>query len=295
MAPLIPQMTAKPPFSLPVPGVTAKPGETVPRRHPDALTGLLAKPHPDVSTTFDMVQYAARTYGDAAAMGTRKLVKTHTETKKVRKLVDGRDTEVDKSWVYFELGHYEYTSYTDYEALVHQLGAGLHHLGLKRNDRVHIYAATSMHWLALSHAAASQSMPFVTAYDTLGEEGLRHSMSETGSKLIFLDPHLLPSLMRVLGDAKEIKHVVWNSQYEVSQLNVQKLKEKYPSINILSFQELRALGQEKPCKPLPPTSDDVCCIMYTSGSTGTPKGVSLTHGNVVSASRCPCLALMAAS
>jgi long-chain acyl-CoA synthetase len=200
-------------------------------------------------------------------------------------LVDGRDSEVDKTWVYFELGPYEYTSFLQYEKLVYQVGAGLHKLGLGKGDRVHIYAATSMHWLAMSHAAASRAMPFVTAYDTLGEEGLRHSMVATDSKLIFLDPHLLPTLIGVLGDSKEIKHVVWNSQHAVNERNVMSLKEKCPRLNILSFEELRSLGEVNPRKPTPPKTEDLCCIMYTSGSTGTPKGVALTHANVVSASK----------
>jgi len=278
-------MTDKPPFSCPVPGVTALPGETVPRRHPAALDELVTKPHPDVSTTFEMVQYAAKEYGDAPAMGTRKLIKTHTEVQKVHKLVDGRDTEVDKTWVYFELGPYGYTSFREYEELVHQVGAGLHHLGLHKADRMHIYAATSMHWLAMSHAAASRAMTFVTAYDTLGEEGLRHSMVATDSKLLFLDPHLLPTLMGVLDEAKEIRHVVWNSQHKINEKQALALKEKYPYLNILSFEELRRLGEDNPCKPAPSKPEDVCCIMYTSGSTGTPKGVALTQANVVSASK----------
>lgn len=33
---------------------------------------------------------------NAKAMGSRKLVKTHQETKKVKKIVDGEEHEVDK-------------------------------------------------------------------------------------------------------------------------------------------------------------------------------------------------------
>jgi long-chain acyl-CoA synthetase len=74
-------------------------------------------------------------------------------------------------------------TFTEYERLVLQLGSGLRHLGLVKDDQVDIYAATSPQWLAMSHAAASQSMPVVTAYDILEEEGLRHSMVATHAKL----------------------------------------------------------------------------------------------------------------
>ena len=43
----------------------------------------------------------------------------------------------------------------------------------------------------MSHACASQSISIVTAYDTLGEEGVAHSLTQTKADAMFLDPHLL--------------------------------------------------------------------------------------------------------
>jgi long-chain acyl-CoA synthetase len=129
-------------------------------------------------------------------------------------------------------------------------------------------------------------MAMVTAYDTLGEEGLRHSMVATGAKVIFLDPHLLPTLQHVLKDATAVQTVVWNNQNELKQEHADKIKAAYPHVNILSFEELRKLGEENPFEPVPPTPEDLCCIMYTSGSTGTPKGVPLKHKAVISAGWC---------
>lgn len=164
-----------------------------------------------------------------------------------------------------------------------ELGSGLRKLGLSKGDRVHLFAATCSNWLAMSHGAASQSMPIVTAYDTLGEEGLRHSMVATGAKVIFLDPHLLPTLTNVLKDASEVQHVIWNSQNKVKQEHIDKLTSAYPRVKVMSFDDLRKLGEENEVDPVPPEPEDLCCIMYTSGSTGTPKGVPLKHRNVVAA------------
>jgi long-chain acyl-CoA synthetase len=280
-----PRIVHKPPFSLEAPGYERVEGETIPRRNVKTVNKLLETPSPEIRTIFDIVKTSAEKFGIAKALGTRKLIKTHQETKKVKKIVDGQEQEVDKNWTYFELSEYSYLSFIEYEKLTLQIGSGLRKLGMVKDDRVHIFAATSAHWLAMSHGAVSQSMPIVTAYDTLGEDGLTHSMVATGSKLIFLDPHLLTALVRPLNQAKEIKYVIWNSDHDVKPEHIEQLKKAHDHLTIMSFEELRMLGESNPTDPLPPQPDDLCCIMYTSGSTGTPKGVPLRHKNVLAASK----------
>ncbi|GKT62141.1 long-chain-fatty-acid-ligase 1 [Colletotrichum tofieldiae] len=220
---ILPKMQAKGPFSVPSPGVEAKDGETVPRRLPQAVPDLITIPGGNITTTYELVKQSAEKYGNARCLGSRKLVNTHRETKKVKKMVDGEEREVDKQWTYFELSPYEYITFHEYERLTLQLGSGLRKLGMAKADRVHLYAATSSHWLAMSHAAASQSMPVVTAYDTLGEQGLKYSMVATSAKAIFLDPHLLPTLVNVLQEAKDIRYVIWNNQNQIQQTHVEQL------------------------------------------------------------------------
>jgi long-chain acyl-CoA synthetase len=135
-------------------------------------------------------------------------------------------------------------------------------------------------------------MPIVTAYDTLGEEGLKHSLVQTYAKAIFCDPHLLPVLVNPLKEAKEIKVIVYNSVGDVKQEHIDQLKKEHEYLTILSLEELRKLGEDNPVEPVPPTSSTLCCIMYTSGSTGTPKGVPLTHKNVVAASMLPLMRMI---
>jgi long-chain acyl-CoA synthetase len=126
-------------------------------------------------------------------------------------------------------------------------------------------------------------MPIVTAYDTLGEEGLKYSMLQTKAKAIYLDPHLLTKLINPLKEATALQVVVYNTAEEVKQADIDKLKEAHPHLTVVSFDDLDKLGEENPVDTVPPKPDDLCCVMYTSGSTGPPKGVMLKHKNVVSA------------
>lgn len=136
-------MTNKPPFTVEVPGSSPVHGETIPRRSVRSPKKLLVSPDEEnIATVFDIVRSSAKKYGDRKAVGSRKLIKKHHETKKVKKMVDGKVQEVDKMWTYFELSGYSYLSFKEYETLVLQLGAGLRKLGLKAEDRVHMFAST---------------------------------------------------------------------------------------------------------------------------------------------------------
>jgi long-chain acyl-CoA synthetase len=139
---LYPKMTKKPPFTVERPGYEPVKGETIPRCHPSVKDKLDTRPSEDVATVWDNVKRAAEKFGNAKALGSRKLIRTHTENKKVKKMVDGQEKEVDKAWTYFELGEYQYMSYVEYEKLVLQCGSGLRHLGMVRDDKLHLFGTT---------------------------------------------------------------------------------------------------------------------------------------------------------
>ncbi|KAH8649466.1 AMP-binding enzyme [Tricladium varicosporioides] len=279
------RMTKKPPFTVEVAGSPSVVGETIPRRNARSPKKLQASPEEGIKTVFDIVKYSASKYADLKAVGSRKLLNKHHEVKKVKKVIDGIVQEVDKKWTYFELSGYSYLTFKEYETLVLQLGAGLRKLGLETDDRLHMYAATSSHWLSMAHGAMSQSMAIVTAYDTLGEAGLRTSLTATKAKAIFLEPHLLKIFINTLKDAKEIQYIIHNTdaEHEIDEADLETLRRSHDHLTVLSYEQLRQMGEDNMVAPTPPEADDLACIMYTSGSGGPPKGVELTHRNVVAA------------
>jgi len=140
--PLPLRLIQKPPFTVEVPDSIAEPGETKPRRNPAAKDGLIDRPAPDVDTVFALVKRAAEKYGERPAVGTRRLVQTHKEVKKVTRVVDGKAQEVDKEWTVLELSDYSYLTWTEYFQSVLDVGSGLRQLGLTVHDRTHIFAST---------------------------------------------------------------------------------------------------------------------------------------------------------
>lgn len=282
-----PKPYKKPPYSVEASGYTKVEGETIPRRHPDCKDKLVTSPGDGIETVWDLVQDASRKFGNAKAIGSRKLIKIHKETKKIKKKVDGKEVEQDKEWQYYELGPYNYMSFLEYEKLTLKVGSAFRALGMNKGDRVQVFAATSPKWLATAHGAASQSLPIVTAYDTLGEEGLKHSMQQTHAKAIFLDGALLKKLIKPFQECKDIQFVIYNKESpDFNEADVKKLKDAHNHLNIIEFDDFVKKGEENMVDPVPPTREDLCCIMYTSGSTGAPKGVLLKHKNVVASSEC---------
>lgn len=138
-----PRMSLPPPFTVEVADSKPADGESKPRRNIVTAGELRWQPEEGIETVFDIIKYSAGKYGDKKALGSRKLIEKHVETKKVKKVVDGKVTEVDKSWTYFEMGGYEYVSYNEHLKLVLELGSALRGLGLKpREHKVHFFAST---------------------------------------------------------------------------------------------------------------------------------------------------------
>jgi long-chain acyl-CoA synthetase len=134
----------------------------------------------------------------------------------------------------------------------------------------------------MAHGCASQSMTIVTAYDTLGSSGVEHSLNQTKAVAMYLDPHLIKTATEPLKKAESVKTVIYNdiSIFPAGDA-VEVLKKARPDLTIISFEELRALGEENPVPEVTASPEDTFCIMYTSGSTGLPKGAVMSHGALV--------------
>lgn len=143
------------PYTVDGPEYSKVDGETIPRRNWRCKDGLIKVPEEGINTVYDILKRSSAKFGNAKAVGYRKTIKIHTETKKVKKVVDGKEQQVDKEWTYPELSGYHYLSFIEFEKMAVQAGYGLRKLGLGAGDRLHLFASTRYDFYPSSSCAVS--------------------------------------------------------------------------------------------------------------------------------------------
>ncbi|GAA5842143.1 hypothetical protein JCM11251_006538 [Rhodosporidiobolus azoricus] len=271
-------------------GPPALPGRTRARRYHTASPDGPLFAHPDgdknVRVIADLLDKSVRTRGNQVAVGWRDVVQIHTEEKEVTKTVGGQQTTETKKWQYYELSDYKTMTYSELGTLVADAASGLVELGHTRETIFNVYSQTGVNWQVMANACARQGITFATAYDSLGESGLEHSLTQPSVHGLFTNAALLPTLSRVLPRAPTVKVLIYDgSASELSSSSTKtaldKIKQERPDVKVVEWSEFVKLGKEHPHEKNLPKPEDVGLIMYTSGSTGAPKGVELTNANVV--------------
>ena len=141
---------------------------------------------------------------------------------------------------------------------------------IQLGDRVAICARNSPEWCMAYMAITLIGAIAVPMNSWWKSPELKYGLSDSDSKLIFLDPARL-DLVQPFLDSLDVQIVMFKPEVESA---IPEFYELARSVEPLSHDELNEI------EVFP---EDRASIMYTSGSTGMPKGVLSTHRNIINA------------
>lgn len=153
-------------------------------------------------------------------------------------------------------------SYSDMADQVAQISGMLRAQGIKKGDRLALQVAKSPTALAIYLACLHSGvifLPLNTAY-TVAELG--YFLTDATPKLVVVDPAIEAQVSPVAASTGATLFTLDASGHG-------------------SLEE--AVSKATPASdPVPCSTDDLACFLYTSGTTGRSKGAMLTHGNLLS-------------
>ncbi len=168
-------------------------------------------------------------------------------------------------------------TWAEASAEVEEIALGLVAAGVKKGDRVALFAANRVEWCLLDWAGICIGALTVPVYPSNTPAQVEYIVAHSGATVLVVDsPVALARLDRSRAGLAAVRTVVLldgeAAPSDAHVLSLEGLKEmgrEYRGAHPETFRELAgALGP-----------DDDLTIIYTSGTTGEPKGVLTTHGH----------------
>ncbi len=156
-------------------------------------------------------------------------------------------------------------SHQEFQETATMMASALQHLGIRKGDRVALYAANGMEFALLYIAVVRAGAILVPVNLLIKPREIAYILKDAGVKALLVQTSLRPRIQDILGDLEALSIVV-----EIEE-------SPHPFQNLKPLLRLEG-GWVKP--PIDP-DEDLVVILYTSGTTGFPKGAMLTHANLV--------------
>ena len=172
-------------------------------------------------------------------------------------------------------GNYSDISWREMGEKIDAYGRSLLAQGIDPGDRVAIMARNCPEWVYADLGALNAGAVTVPIYHTEGLDALEHILTDSGSRVLFLQ-----SPLTVTGLAARIEHL---TSLDLIIL----LEGTFDHPQVITLDEFLARGADIDAVTLATRWEklepaDVATLVYTSGTTGAPKGAILTHDNILS-------------
>ena len=181
-------------------------------------------------------------------------------------------------------------TWSAFSASVDDMAKGLMALGVRKGEKVAIWATNVPHWLTLMFATARIGAVMITVNTNYRDAELRYLLQQSECENLFLidgvrDHDFVASAYEVIPELRLQKRGMLRSETlphlrRVFFLGEEKHRGMYSLPELFGLSQMvsdEAFAARK--ASLSPY--DVVNMQYTSGTTGFPKGVMLTHVNIV--------------
>lgn len=161
-------------------------------------------------------------------------------------------------------------TYTEFYALTERIAKAMLANGIKKGDRVGIWAPNRAEWVLVQYATARVGIILVNLNPAYREHELEFVLNQAGVTAVFAAKVFKTS------EYKQMLYAVRERVESLKQIIIfeENWEEYLQQGESFSTYELHSIEQNI-------QFDDPVNIQYTSGTTGFPKGVTLTHHNLL--------------
>jgi len=168
-------------------------------------------------------------------------------------------------------------TWSEADARVDRLAAGLIASGVKPGDRLSILGRTCLDWALCDLAILRSGGVSVGIYPTLTGEQAAYILEDSSTRWLFIEND--EQVEKVKSFREKLPQMETIVQWETSS----------PREGVMDLSRLEEIG-EKALQDNPECTlqaedsvkpDDMALLIYTSGTTGPPKGTILTHHNIM--------------